>query len=192
MPGSPYTLKRHEIARRSYANEKFSNGLPNRQFVDRSRSLLSFHPPLFFPLPLSFSPCPSKGWSVRRSRNNTKKIKPWRGKGRRGVHPSWNTVGYCFEARWPISYRPYVDGHGVQLSLSPLCSILASPLFPSLFPLCSIFVSLFPSPTQLSILLIADTYVYTHVEGRMRRRKRSQWPATTPKQGLCAALIMGG
>lgn len=50
-----------------------------------------------------------------------------------GVHPSRNTVGYCFEARWPISCQPYVDRHGspVFLSFSLFLSIHTPSHFPS-------------------------------------------------------------
>lgn len=149
----------------------FSGSRSNRQFVDRSR-----HRPRSFPpssnvvrLPLfPRSRFPSRGWSMRRSRNNTKKIKPSGWKRQRGVHPSRNTLGYCFEARWPISYRPYVDGHGGPSFLfSPVPSRISS-------------ISLLRSPRTQPMA------VYT------RTQKRSQWPATTPKRGLCAALIMGG
>ena len=69
-----------------------------------------------------------------------------RGKG--VVHPSRNTVGYCFEARWPISYRPYVDGHGGG-STAFLYTLI---LFPSFF---HVSVSCVFCPS------VAARYIYT-------------------------------
>ena len=82
--GTVFERRRTAATCRSYANERtFSNHRPNRQFVDRSRH----RSPPFFPsslLPATHFPFPrvlrkgggGRRWSMRRSRNNTKKIKP--------------------------------------------------------------------------------------------------------------------